>query len=164
MKTLRITLAILALAGAAFAADPTATRSFDAMKSLQGTWEGKNSKGEPLTIVFRLTAMDSALMSEIQRVHGPEDMVSMIHLDNGRLLLTHYCSAGNQPRMQASLSPDGKAVTFTFVDGTNIPTANSGHMQSVVFTMPDADHHTELWTFSDHGKQMQEDFQLERKK
>ena len=59
-----------------------------------------------------------AVMSEIHG-HGPEDMISMFHLDGpNRLLITHYCSAGNQPRMQASSSPDGKTITFTFVDAT----------------------------------------------
>jgi hypothetical protein len=163
MRTLRIVVSILALNAAVFAADPAATKSFDAMKSLQGSWAGKNSQGAPVGVVFRLTAGDSALMSEIQG-HGPENMVSMIHMDNDRLLMTHYCGAGNQPRMQANMAPDGKSITFNFVDGTNIPTADSGHMQSVVFAIPDADHHTELWTFVDHGKQIQEYFQLERKK
>jgi hypothetical protein len=163
MKTVRTALAILALAALAFASDSSAVKSFDALKSLQGSWEGKNSQNQPIVVDFRLTAGDSALLSEIHG-HGPENMVSMIHMDNGRLLLTHYCGAGNQPRMQATLAPDGKSVTFDFVDGTNIPTPESGHMVRVVYTMPDADHHTELWTFSDHGKQIQEMFELQRKK
>ena len=163
MKSLRIIFAMLMLAAAAIAADPNAVKSLDAMKTLQGSWEGKDSQGRAVGVTFRMTAGDSALMSEIQG-HHPENMISMIHMDNDRLLLTHYCGAGNQPRMQASLSPDGKAVTFSFVDGTNIPTPESGHMQSVVFSMPDADHHTELWTFVDHGKQIQELFEMQRRK
>jgi len=30
-----------------------------------------------------------------------ESMVTMYHLDKGRVMMTHYCSAQNQPRMQA---------------------------------------------------------------
>ena len=44
-------------------------------------------------------------MSEID---GHDDMISMLHLDADRLLMTHYCGAGNQPRMQAEASSDGK--------------------------------------------------------
>ncbi len=76
--------------------------------------------------------------------------------------MTHYCGAGNQPRMQASVSPDGKTITFSFVDGTNIE-PGAGHMQKMVLTMLDDNHHTEDWTFIDHGKEMQEFFDLRRK-
>jgi hypothetical protein len=39
-----------------------------------------------------------------------------------------------------------------------------GHMQHVVFTMADADHHTEQWVFVDHGTEHRETFTLERSK
>jgi hypothetical protein len=100
-------------------------------------------------------------MSEIQG-HGSEHMISMIHMDGpNRLMLTHYCGAGNQPRMNATTSADGKTITFEFFDGTNI--GESGHMQRVVFTMVDANHHTEDWTFNaGQGKEMKEFFDLRR--
>ena len=101
-------------------------------------------------------------MSEIED-HGPHDMISMIHMDGpDRLLITHYCSAGNQPRMQASASPDGKTIAFDFVDATNLATPDAGHMQRVVFNVIDANHHTEDWTFVDHGKEMKRAFDLHR--
>ena len=87
----------------------------------------------------------------------------MFHLDGpNRLMLTHYCGAGNQPRMTASASPDGKTVAFDFLDATNLATPDAGHMQRVVFTMIDANHHTEEWNFADHGKEMKEIFDLQR--
>lgn len=123
--------------------------------------EGKTSQGEPVQVSYRITAAGSALMSEING-HG-EDMISMIHFDGpNRLLLTHYCTAGNQPRMQASASPDGKTITFNFVDGTNLDGPQSGHMDHVVIAVLDANHHTEEWTFSGHGKEMKEFFDLKR--
>jgi hypothetical protein len=92
-------------------------------------------------------------------------MVTMFHLDNNRVLMTHYCGAGNQPRMQASASPDGKTITFNFIDGTNMASPKAGHMDHLVITMPDADHHTEDWTFvQEDGKQMKEHFELARVK
>ena len=39
---------------------------------------------------------------------------------------------------------------------------DAGHMQKDGLTMPDADHHTEDWTFLDHGKEMKESFDLHR--
>jgi hypothetical protein len=140
-------------------------KSFDAMKALAGNWEGKTSMGDTAQVSFRLTANDSVLMSEI---HNPmkghaEDMVSMIHMDGNRLLLTHYCPTGNQPRMQASASADGKSITFDFVDATNLASRDAGHMQSVVFTFIDANHHLEEWHYLDHGKTQIMRFDLQKK-
>jgi hypothetical protein len=160
MKSLRIALCILLAAGTTAAyAQSDAKKTFDQLKTLNGNWEGKASNGKDLKVTFRPTSGGSALMSEIV---GDEDMITMFHMDNNRVLATHYCGAGNQPRMQASMSPDGKTITFTFVDATNLATAKSGHMNTLVITIPDADHHTEDWTFVSDGKEMKEHFELAR--
>jgi hypothetical protein len=163
MKALQIAVCILMmLSTAAVFAESDAQKSFNQLKSLTGSWEGKNSRGEPVQVSYRVTAGGSALMSEITG-HG-ENMISMIHFDGAnRLLLTHYCGAGNQPRMQASASPDGKTITFNFVDATNLDSPQSGHMDHVAIAVLDANHHTEEWTFTDHGKEMKEVFDLTRK-
>jgi hypothetical protein len=154
---------LVALFSTAALAQSDAQKSFTQLKSLSGTWEGKNIQGMPLEISFRETSGGSALMSEIHG-HGPENMISMFHMDGpNRLMLTHYCGSGNQPRMQATVSPDGKTFTFDFVDATNLDSPEAGHMQRVVFAVLDANHHTEEWTFADHGKQMKEVFDLHRK-
>ena len=153
------------LAVAAAVAQSPAQKSFDSMKSLLGNWQGKNAMGDSVNVSYRMTAGDSAVMAEIQsQMKGKsEDMISMINMDGSRLLLTHYCAAGNQPRMQASLSPDGKTITFSFIDGTNMASSDTPHMKSVVFTFVDATHHTEEWHFALPGKEMIERFDLERK-
>ena len=163
MKSLRIALSVLLLFAATAALAQTATqKSFDQLKSLAGSWQGKTADGKPVQVSFRDTAAGSALMSEIHG-HGPENMVSMFHLDGpNRIVLTHYCSVGNQPRMAATVSPDGKTFTFDYFDATNLATPDAGHMQRVVVTIVDADHHTEDWTFTDHDKQMKEFFDLHR--
>jgi hypothetical protein len=163
MKSLRIALSLaLLLAGTAALAQSAAQKSYDQLRSLDGMWEGKNSKGEPLHVSFRDTAGGSALMSEIMG-EGHHDMVSMIHLDGpNRLVLIHYCGAGNQPRMAATPSPDGKTITFEFFDATNLSAPDAGHMQRVVIAILDSNHHTEDWTFNDHGKEMKELFDLRR--
>jgi hypothetical protein len=162
MKTVRIavTLLFLFVASAAFAAS-AAQKSFEELKALDGTREGKSLNGQPLEVAYRVTSNGSAIMSEIK---GKEDMISMFNLDGDRVLLTHYCAVGNQPRMVASASPDGKTFTFEFVDATNLPTPDAAHMIRMVLAMPDANHHTEEWTFSDHGKEHKEVFDLRRKK
>jgi hypothetical protein len=160
MKAIRTALTVSLLAALAFA-QSDAQKTFAQLQKLNGTWAGTNAQGMPLKVTFRDTADGTAILSEIEG-HGRENMISMLHLDNGRVLMTHYCSTGNQPRMQATLAPDGKAVAFDFLDATNLATPDAGHMQRVVFTMPDADHHTEEWTFADHGKTLKEVFTLTR--
>jgi hypothetical protein len=138
-------------------------KAFAAIKTMPGMWEGKMPDGHPVQVSFKVTAGGSAVMSEILG-HGPEDMISMIHLDGpNRLLITHYCGAGNQPRMQASVSPDGKTIAFNFLDATNLASPDAGHMQKMVLTLVDENHHTEEWTYTDHGKEMKELFDLRRK-
>ena len=163
MKSARIALSFLLLTSTTvLLAQSDAQKTFDKLKTLSGSWEGKNAKGDPLEVSFRETSGGSAIMSEIHG-HG-EDMVSMFNLDGpNRVLMTHYCTAGNQPRMAASSSGDGKTFTFAFVDGSNIASPEEGHMQHVVITVLDANHHTEEWTFADHGKEMKEFFDLHRK-
>jgi len=143
-------------------AETPAQKSFDQLKSLSGSWEGKNAQGKLVQVSFRDTSGGSALMSEILG-HGPQNMISMFHMDGpDSLVITHYCSVGNQPRMRASASPDGKTIIFDYFDATNLATPDAGHMQRVVFTIVDANHHTEDWTFADHGKEMKEFFDLHR--
>jgi hypothetical protein len=164
-KSIRTAISLVLLLTATSAlAQTAAQKSFHQLKSLSGTWEGKNTEGMAIQVIFRETAGGSALMSETMG-HGPENMVSMVHLDGpNRLVLTHYCGAGNQPRMTASASPDGKTITFDFFDGTNIASLEAGHMQRVVFSVVDANHHTEDWTFQDHGQQSKQFFDLHRAK
>lgn len=164
MKSLRIALPLLlSFAATAAFAQISAQKSFDQLKSLAGSWEGKDSQGRPLRVSFRDTARGSALMSEIQKKGSDTvmiNMISMIHLDGpNRLLLTHYCSAGSQSRMAATTSPDGKTITFDFFDGTSLAT---GHFQRVVFAIVDANHHREEWNFIDQGKETKDLFELHR--
>ena len=161
---LQIIVLALAFAATAAYAQTDAQKAFATLKTLPGTWEGTGMEGKdsnmPLRVEFRITGGGSAIMSEIQ---GHEDMISMFHLDGDRLLLTHYCAVGNQPRMQASASPDGKTLTFNFVDATNLSSPDAGHMQKMILTVLDDNHHTEEWVFVDHGKEHKAVFDLRRK-
>ncbi len=155
-----IVIAALALATASAFAQTDAQKAFATIKNLPGTWEGDTRMG-PVQVTFKVTAGGSAVMSEIL---GKEDMITMFNLDGAdRLVLTHYCAAGNEPRMRASVSPDGKVITFNYFDATNLATPDAGHMQRMVLTLIDDNHHTEEWTFVDHGKEHKEVFDLRRK-
>ena len=163
MKSFRsLAAATFLLASVAAFAQSDAKSTFERLQTLTGTWEGKSSQGDPLRVTFRQTSGGTAILSEL--TGKGEDMITMFHMDNNRVLMTHYCSAGNQPRMQASMSPDGKTITFTFIDAANLATPKAGHMAHMVLTIPDGDHHTEEWTFVMDGKEIKEHFELMRAK
>lgn len=90
--------------------------------------------------------------------------MTMFHLDGDRLMLTHYCVAKNQPRLLAtSYSEDGNTITFTFLDGTNLPTRDRGHMDKAIFRFIDDNHVTSQWTWNENGKESwMEEIRLER--
>ena len=161
MKSFRIAIAsLLVLCTVAAGAQSETRSSFEKLKTLRGTWIGKSSQGQSLQVLFRTTSGGSAVLSEIE---GKEDMITMFHMDGDRLMMTHYCGAGNQPRMVAKVSPDGKTFTFDFLDATNLDSPTAGHMHRMVLTVIDENHHTEDWTFIQGGKQLNEHFDLERK-
>jgi hypothetical protein len=161
MKNITMAVMIAILAATPALAASNAQKTFDQLKTLAGNWEGMAANGQPVKVTFRVTANGSALMSEIL---GDEDMITMFNMDGDRVLMTHYCAAGNQPRMVADASPDGKSISFEFLDATNLESPQAGHMHHVVFAMPDADHHTEEWTFMQNGKTIKETFNLQRAK
>lgn len=152
-----MSLVLLSLATATLAqtpaAPPEAKQTFTALKALAGTWEGhvattpvaKEVEGKSAKVSLRVTSMGNLLMHELNVDGRPDDPITTLYLEEGRLTLTHYCDAGNRPRMVAKTSPDGKTVDFDFVDVSG--NLQYGHMHHVRFTMIDADHHTEEWTF-----------------
>jgi len=156
---------VVLLASLAAHAQSGSQQSFGSIKGLTGNWEGKTQMGDPVQVSYRVTGGGSAVMSEIvSQMNGKsEDMISMFHMDGDRLLLTHYCEAGNQPRMKASASADGKTITFDFVDATNLSSTDAPHMHRVVFNFIDANHHTEEWHFVAGDKEMVERFDLQKK-
>jgi len=164
MKSLRTILAVaVVLAASSALAQSDAQKSFDQLKTLVGTWEGQAPDGKTVQVIFRETSGGSALLSEIT---GHEDMITMFHRDGDRLMATHYCATGNQPRMVGSMSPDGKAFSFNFLDATNVLPSQPGHMQHLIVTIADANHHTENWEFLEQdGKTLDHElFDLHRAK
>lgn len=146
--------------------DPTPARlAFERFRKLDGSWKGRSTKGWEEEISYQTIAQGTVVVGTSFDAHPNETMMTMIHLDGERLMLTHYCVAKNQPRLVAtSYADDGKTVTFTFLDGTNIPSRDRGHMDKVVFRFIDDNHVAARWTWYQDGKESwMEEITLERK-
>jgi len=184
MKSTRFLLSVvlLSLSTVAFAqsaatpAPSDAQKSFDQLKTLAGAWTGPVTvdppvpewSKDPVWVSMRVTSKGNALVHEMKKPGTPDDVtkddpITLFYVDNDHLTLTHYCDAGNRPRMVAKASPDGKTVEFDFVDVAG--STQYGNMHHAIFTMIDANHHTEDWTFMLPGdKHIQAHFDLQRAK
>jgi hypothetical protein len=142
----------------------SALTAFERIKKLEGTWQSKSTKGWEERQQFRLIAKNTAVVS--QSMPGPSadasdaetapnaPMLTVFHMDGDDLLLTHYCEAGNQPRMIATAIEDaGDTVRFTFRDATNMASRTTGHMHAVVITFVDHNHFNEQWSWYEDGKE-----------
>src|SRR6266852_2148729 len=167
MKSLRFMLSVVLMSLSSMAlaqsdahkssvapAPSEAQKSFETMKNLAGEWEGpvsvpevpEMSGGKPMHATMRVTSRGHVLVHEFQQADTPLDAtkydhpVTMLYVDQDKLNLVHYCDAGNRPRMTGKMSPDGKTLEFEFADISGNP---QYHMHHSLFTIIDANHHTE---------------------
>ena len=152
----------LLFASSTLLAQSSAQKTLDRFKSMVGTWQGKSPSGGASQVSYHLAAGGTAVMADMN-LSGHE-MLSMYYVDGDQLLMTHFCPSGNQPRMKAVISPDLNTVSFDFMDATNLPGPNAGHMHRAVFLFSDADHYTEEWTWKEEGKDNKMHYEMQRKK
>lgn len=104
------------------------------LKSLAGTWVFRDvPEGlEGGKVIYRITAGGSAVVEE-QFAGADHEMVSVYHLDGDDLLMTHYCAAGNQPRLKLDRAKStGDDLYFAFDGGTNLDPAKDIHIHEAV--------------------------------
>lgn len=144
----------------------TAKLGYEKLQGLVGRWETTTPDGKKAVLTLEPVANASALMEPelVEDDPSHSNMVTFYHLDNDRLLLTHYCMAGNQPRMRAAAyDPETRTLTFEFLDATNLKSPNDGHMRRVVFRFVDDHHFTSRWTFyKDQKPVFDEEFKYTR--
>jgi hypothetical protein len=121
-----------------------AKAAFAKLKSLVGSWQAKATDEQKeqakkehenmpdlADVTFKLTGAGSALI-ETQFPGMPHEMVSVYHLDGKELRMTHYCAAGNQPRVKldrANSTPE--ELIFVFDGGTNLDPEKDMHIHGV---------------------------------
>jgi hypothetical protein len=132
-----------------------ARQVFDNLRALEGSWSASSTRGWQGENELRVLARGSVVAAATGFPDAPtHSMQTMIHLDGDRLLLTHYCEAGNQPRLVLSeVSDDGSRAVFTFLDATNLPSRDHGHMDRAVYRFVDGDAFTSRWTWYAEGRE-----------
>ncbi|WP_324805893.1 hypothetical protein SH584_07205 [Sphingomonas sp. LY29] len=132
-------LAVPATAAAPVPPAPTATApadaTFAAMKALVGTWRNADNPASPLRIHFYLTAGGTVLVEDWRRGTQPHSL-TLYHRDGPRLIATHYCPQGNQPRLALTSTTPGQP-RFTFHDATDLDPATESAVHDLAFDLTD---------------------------
>ena len=156
IRTLMPTLLICLMASAtAFAQDnpakvpppqSEAKKAFAKLKTLAGSWQG-TVMNISINFIIRPASSGTAILHEGNTSGGgpPNHEITMFYVDEDGLLATHYCDGGNRSRWEGKITPDEKAIEFSFLDVTG--STRGGYLKDMVITLIDADHHTVGFTF-----------------
>lgn len=137
------TIAILPIL---FASQSPAQIAFERLKKLEGEWISKDAdtNDQPMKVTFKLTGARTTLV-ETQFPGEPHEMMTTYHLDGNNLVLTHYCAAGNQPRMKLIPGKDANRLVFQFTGISNLANKNAGHIHSAKYHFQGPDSFVSEW-------------------
>ena len=149
--TTSLLLTCAALAAEAPKPSTEASAAFDRIRQLAGKWQTSSKNGTGW-LTYEVVSGGNAVLERETMANMPP-MLTVYYLDGDRLLLTHYCMAGNEPRMQARhFNADTGDLKFEFLDATNLTSPAAGHMHDVAMRLIDNDHFSSAWEFYENGK------------
>lgn len=163
MRLLQVAWLVLVAAGVSLplpAADG-AQVSWDKLTSLVGEWQG-SYEGTPARVSYALVASGTALMETLEGEHDGQ-MITVYHRDGASLLMTHYCSMGNQSRMRSPGLQDG-GFDFSYVDSTNVKSPDRRRMTRLVLSFSDPDRLVQEWSSREGTQEHVGRFEFTRKK
>lgn len=149
-------IALFAFAASPAAAEENATQenpaqqAFRALSALVGDWEGSTTRG-PHRVSYRLTANGTVLV-ETWTMSPTRQSMTLYAVDGERLLATHYCPQGNQPRLQLSGRDANGRYRFRFLDGTNLQDPSGAHQHAFWVEISAADSFTRSETYVENGE------------
>ncbi len=126
-------------------------KSFDKIRSMVGQWHGELPDGNDIVITYE--EINGGAIIERYRATDPMwwNMSTAYHLNSDRIMMSHFCSWGNHPRMSAaSRTPDTGRIDFDFIDiAYNEP--DNGFMRDLVIEFVNDDRVKHHWTWSEDG-------------
>ena len=159
LKSLCCALLLVCSAGAL--ADSAAI--MDHLKSLEGDWMLVDENGEVTTQVasrFEISAAGS-VVRELMFPGDSHEMMNVFHADGERVLMTHYCAAGSQPRLEVVPTDDGEGLLLKFESITNLPSPESHFMHHAEYAWAGDSRLTTTWYGSEKGKILEETTRIE---
>ena len=143
-------LPVLVLSASALADSETI---MERLKTLEGEWMLVDESGEITDQVgaeFRWTAEGSALR-EFMFPGQPHEMLNVYHQDGNRVLMTHYCAAGSQPRLEIVPAEEGDGLLLKFDSITNLPSSVAHFMHHAEYEWESEDRLNTIWYGSVDG-------------
>jgi hypothetical protein len=134
--------------------------AFERLKRLVGTWTvvQKGRSGSDQLTTYKMAGGGRVLVEDADGT-----LSNTFHLDVDKLMLTHYCGSGNQPRMRVR-EVDDRRIAFEMFDITNLANPKAYHTThlDVVFR---SDGRVELaYRGVTDGRESTQVFHLTRKK
>jgi hypothetical protein len=108
---------------------------FNAFKSFKGRWTIQSGgKIIPTVMTYDVGSKDSIVTEHF----GKE--LTVIHRDGHDLQMTHFCNAGNQPRLRLKKNRSPGLFVFEMFDISNLRGADEAHVRKIIYEVVDDTH------------------------
>jgi hypothetical protein len=115
-----------------FAALGSSETTFETFKSLQGKWSIQSQgKTLPIEMTYDVGSKGSIVTEQF----GKE--LSVIYRDGESLWMTHFCNAGNAPRLRLKDSGQPRVMEFETFEVANLKSADAAHVERIIYRIVD---------------------------
>ena len=106
--------------------------AFETFKGFEGKWGIRSGqKTLPIEMTYEVGSKGSIVTEQF----GKE--LSVFYRDGQSLLMTHFCNAGNQPRLRLRENTQPGFFEFQMFDITNLQSADADHVERVIYRIID---------------------------
>lgn len=147
---LLIATLILITSFTAEAANP-AKKIFNTISKLAGEWKGTYSNGNQHRVSYQLISNGTVLV-ETWTMSPTRVSMTIYSVDGDRLIATHYCPQGNQPRLTFMEKTSDNRLQFRFLDGTNLQDPNGSHQHAFWLSIESPESFTRSETYISNVK------------
>jgi len=137
---------------------PADSAGLQALKALAGSWSGPTYKHkdervwaeEEAVVTYKVTGAGSAVV-ETLFPGKPNEMTTVYHDDSaGNLVMTHYCNARNQPKMEL-VNFENNRLEFKLAADADIDAGHEHHAHELTITLGEDGSLQHDWTNHNMG-------------
>jgi len=124
-------------------ATTSAEAAFDAIKSMEGYWEGEmvvsDGRVMPTSNDFKVVSGGHTVVETL--IEDGQEMVTTYTMEGGTLLTKHYCVLGTEPTFEGTLTEDG-TIEFSPTSGTSYTVGEDDFVTGITFDVSEAANNT----------------------